>query len=344
MSVTATSLLLLLYPLLHVLPLNVVRFYCGFGQGLTPMPPEVRAKAQVTDRTVQFLIYLTLLTVAVFLLRSSAIPPEVAGLNTRGWKESLALGTLISFLSWVLAATVQIERSADESLNTRLSGNLLSIRYGLAVVGSVAVEFWRALCIAALIRLDCPPWIAVLIAAVPYGAPQLLASAATAAGAATSGVVLGFLFVTTGSLVAPLTVSITTDAFLVFLSSRHARSLSVMCPICGSTFDAREAKGKGRPLDCPRCGERLEREPPGRLFLLLLYIGCICTLPVVSYSVGHWTFASILISFVVGFLLYLAGIFAYFAVMPLKLRQRLSHGESGLRLTEKVQGKDNRTS
>lgn len=59
----------------------------------------------------------------------------------------------------------------------------------------------------------------------------------------------------------------------------------------------------------------------------------LCILPVVSYSVGDWTFASILISVAVGFLLYLAKIFAYFAVMPLKLRHRLSHGKSGLRLT-----------
>lgn len=224
MSVTATTLLLLLYPLLNVLPLNVVRFYWGFGKGLTPMPPEVRAKAEATDRTVQFLIYLTLLTVAAFFLRSSAIPPDVVGLNTRGWKGSLALGMLVSFLGWVLAATFQTERNADTP-NTKPSGNLLAIRSGLAVIGSIAVEVWRALCIAALIRLDCPPWIAVLITAVPYGAPQLLASTATAAGAATSGAVLGFLFVATGSLVAPLTVGFTTALFQVFLSGRRSLSL-----------------------------------------------------------------------------------------------------------------------
>jgi hypothetical protein len=67
-------------------------------------------------------------------------------------------------------------------------------------------------------------------------------------------------------------------------------------------------------------------------------------LPVVSYSLGHQTFASILISVAVGLLLYFAGIFAYFAVKPPKLRQRLSYGESGLRLTKKVQGKENQES
>jgi hypothetical protein len=140
MSVAETTLWLLLYPLLHVLPLNVVRFYWGFGRGLTPMPPEVRARAEAMDRTVQLLIYLSLLTIAAFLLRTSAIPPDVVGLNTRDWKVSLALGMLVSFLSWILAATFQVERPADESPNTKLSGSLLATRYGLAVVGSIAVQ------------------------------------------------------------------------------------------------------------------------------------------------------------------------------------------------------------
>src|SRR5579863_4274555 len=92
MSVTATILALVLYPLLSSLPLNPVRLGWSANRGLAPMPPEVQESAEAADRAVLLLIYLTLLIVGALLLHASSISVNAVGINVNNWKWALVLG------------------------------------------------------------------------------------------------------------------------------------------------------------------------------------------------------------------------------------------------------------
>jgi hypothetical protein len=95
MPVGSAILLLVFYPLLFNLPLNLVRFQWGFKQGLAPMPPDVRERAEAADRAVLLFMYLIVLAVVVSLLNRSLLSIYAVGLTTANWKSAMALGVLV---------------------------------------------------------------------------------------------------------------------------------------------------------------------------------------------------------------------------------------------------------
>jgi hypothetical protein len=96
MSFSVTISALLLYPVLYLLPLNLVRFRWGFEQGLAPMPPDVQEEAETADRIEFFLKHAILLVVVVFLMHGSPVSTHEVGLSTDNWKSALAMGILFS--------------------------------------------------------------------------------------------------------------------------------------------------------------------------------------------------------------------------------------------------------
>src|SRR5229473_7081638 len=87
---------LLLYPVLYLLPLNLVRFRWGFEEGLAPMPPEVQEKAEAADRVVLCVTHVILLVVVVLLMHGSPISGYDVGLTADNWKPALGMGILLS--------------------------------------------------------------------------------------------------------------------------------------------------------------------------------------------------------------------------------------------------------
>ena len=334
MSVTTTILAVVLYPLLSSLPLNPVRFQWGFSRGLAPMPPEVQERAEAGDRTVQLLIYVTLLMVGALLLHGSSISADTLGLNANNWKSAIALGAFMGLLSVSTTGLVppDVLRKEQEARGP------LAMWCGLRALESFSVEFWRALCIVALIRLDFSAPIAVLITVLAYQAPRLMTSTATAAGAAVFGAVAGFLFVKTGSLLAPLTMSLITGGLYIY-RIRHAQIRSVTCPFCNDRFHP------VNPFICPQCGESLQYAPPAQVFLSVWFPLCVYGVPILSYCIGYRDFTSIVVSIGVAFLIFFSGIVIYGLIIPPKAQQKLSYGDSGLHLTDKTQRRhDNRES
>jgi len=137
------------------------------------------------------------------------------------------------------------------------------------VLGSLSVELWRAFCIVSLIRLDLSSWVAVLVVATAYGASQLSTTIATAAGASTVAAAAGFLFVKTGSLLAPLTMSLIAAGVhfyrVRYISIGQSRYLT-KCGVCSATFHPSEVEAPffTPNFPCPKCGEQLEYEYPVR--------------------------------------------------------------------------------
>jgi hypothetical protein len=262
MSVSTTIVALIAYPLLLNLPYNLIRFRWGFNQGLAPMPPEVEERAQAADRAAVLIFNLLLLTVVVSLLSDSSISLHAVGLTLDNWGWAMAVGGAWSFVPLlVLSLVFSVSRSKPQ--DDPQSRGPLAVWCGLALLGAFSIELWRATCIAALIHLNCPKWIAVSIAAIAFGASQVTKTRWAIASAASFGVVGGLLFVSTGSLLAPLTTSlIATGAHLYQargVSSKTQRrygSFNVRCPMCGTTFDRRTVQG----FTCPGCGEELTYE------------------------------------------------------------------------------------
>jgi len=262
MSATTAILALILYPLLYSLPLNLIRFQWEFRQGLAPMPPDVQERAEAADRVVLFGLHLTLLAIVVFLMRGASISAHDFGLFLRNWKSAVALGALLSFVPVGMGAAVYRNLPPLKLRKQLESRGPLAEWCGLALLGSFSREFWRAFCIVALVRLDLPAWIAVLIVAVAYGASEFRAGNANAAGAAFSGILSGFLFVRTSSLAAPLTMSLITAAAYLYQVRRESPrntigSAPLKCPACSGIID-REGIPSGKWFPCPGCAEKLQ--------------------------------------------------------------------------------------
>jgi hypothetical protein len=264
---------LLLYPFLYLLPLNIVRFRWGLDEGFAPMPPEVQEKAEAADRIVRCVTDVILLVVVALLMHGSLLPAYEVGLTWDNWKPALGMGVLLSLFPLSLSELLLLNRPAEEIRKELESRGPVATWCGLITLGSLSHEFWRVFCIAALIRLGLSAWVAVLIVAAVYGTLSLQTSVASALGSVTFGGAAGFLFVNTGSLLAPVTMSIIVGVANLYrvrnasstierigtnegihrLESRYSRS----CPVCGATIRLSEGYRAVDMLACPTCGEAL---------------------------------------------------------------------------------------
>lgn len=335
MSALSTVSLLVFYPLLVNLPLNLVRFQWGSKHGLAPMPPEMQKEAEAADRIVLYVSYFIFLAVVVTLLDRSQFSVYAVGLTIGNWKSAMALGALSSSLFVSLESIIPAEKLREEAES---QGSLASW-YGLTVLGSLSVELWRALCIVSLIRLDLSSWVAVLVVAIAYGASQLSRTIATAAGAFAVAAAAGFLFVKTGSLLAPLTMSLIATGVHLYrarhISSRvtsRLASRNVTCPICSATFHPGKVKRKMTTFTCPECGEQLTYEV-GTTFDYLWFALSIFGVPILVYFLGFRDSTLIFASIGGAIWCYVVGMSVRSLFNPLQATQLEGYG--GLRLTDK---------
>lgn len=358
MTAISAILALVFYPLLFNLPLNLVRFRWGFRHGLEPMSSEVQETAEAADRAVQLIIYVVLLTFVIFLLHGSFISVYEVGLTTDNWKAATALGALLSYVPLSLGAILLRILPSDKIREEPESRGPLAAWCGLAILGSFSTEFWRAFCIAALLRLNLSAWLAVLVVAVAFGASQLTTSTARAAGAVTFGGIAGFLFVKTGSLLAPLTMSLIAAGAQLYrvrhISSRVLGNLvaleyplgsqiaektqnrsrfNVTCPTCSTSFNPGKVKRTMRYFTCPVCGEVLEYET-GRFGYFLFFL-CLYGVPVLVYYVGYRNLTLIVLSIGAASVLFFFGVAVHSFFVPPKAQLYLRPGETGLHLTDR---------
>jgi predicted RNA-binding Zn-ribbon protein involved in translation (DUF1610 family) len=354
--------ILVFYPFLFNLPLNLVRFQWGFKQGVAQMPPDVQKRAEAVDRAVLVVMYLILLMTVVLLLNRSLISTYEVGLTTANWKSAMALGVLFSYVPVGLGALLQRFLAADKPEEDPESRGPLAIWCGLTVLGALSVEFWRAFCIATLIRLELLPWVAVLVVAIAYGASQITTSTANAAGVATFGATAGFLFVKTGSLLAPLTMSLIAAGARLYrvrhLASRVLRTVvalgypggskigekaqntrrSVICPSCKASFNPGKVKMTLTSFTCPDCGEVLEYETGTFAYILICF--CLFGVPALLYYLGYRNLSLIPLSIVVAVVILFLGIAIQSSISPSKAQVKLNYGDSGLQLTDKPKIRD----
>ena len=346
MRVGSIISVLVFYPLLFNLPLNFVRLLWGYRQGLAPMPTHLQKRVEAVDRAALLVMYMILLATVISLLNRSLLSLYSVGLTTANWKSAMALGVLVSYVPVGLGAVLRRFLPTDKPEEEPASRGPLAVWCGLTLLGGLSVELWRAVSVAALIRLELSPWFAVLIAAVAYGASQLSTSSARAAGAATFGAVAGFLFVKTGSLLAPFAMNLVTAGAELY-RVRHITSRfeirqhthrNVICPSCNASFNRGNVKRTGRSFVCPECGEVLEYETGA--FAFVLYFFCLCGVPALLYYVGCRSLRLIPLSIAAALMIFYLGITIHSLIFPPKAQLHLKYGDSGLHLADKPKVRD----
>jgi membrane protease YdiL (CAAX protease family) len=279
MSASTPILALVIYLVLYLLPLNPVRFRWGVHRGLTPMPPEIEEKAKHLDWVANLSVKLTLIATIIVLARTSSLSLHAVGVSASNWRKALLFGLLFSAIDVVLIAFLQGASRPSKNPNPYPEVSSAN-RYGLQLLTAFSSEFWRAFSIVALLRSEFSAWAAVGITSIVWAVPFWYQSAWTCAGAVAGGLVLGFIFVKTGSLLAPLTASLIAAAYTVFLETRKTRVLP--CPACGHNVPGALTPG-ARWIVCPSCQSRLTLTIPLWMANTGAAIGAIATIVYLIY-------------------------------------------------------------
>jgi hypothetical protein len=257
-------LVLVAYPVLCLIPFNLIRFRWGFMNGSAPMPTEIEAKAEVADRTALFVFHLMLFVLIAASMRGSSISLDEVGLSLANWQRALGMGLMFSLFIVVLGELFLSRVSPEDKRKEAESRGPVAVWCGIVLSGSFSLEIWRAFCIVALMRSGCPAWLAIVLTTLFSAAVWLQRSVATALGAAAVGCAAGFLFVDSGSLLAPVSMGIIAGLTNLY-HVRHARSgaprassrFSRPCPACGEAIRLSEVRWAGDMITCPSCGECL---------------------------------------------------------------------------------------
>ena len=132
-------------------------------------------------------------------------------------------------------------------------------RWILLLLGTVALELWRASSIASLISDSLSPSMALLLCAGVYALRLFPRGPYRIAYGAFEGLVLGGLYVWLGSLVAPLAARLACELgmFVIFRGTVPAPpdfSLPSVanCPLCGRGLTREEVRFR-QSLTCPQC-------------------------------------------------------------------------------------------
>lgn len=196
---------------------------------------------------------------------------------------------------------------------------------GLIVLGSFSSEIWRAFCIVALIRHGFSAWLAIVLAALFFATVSLQISIARALGAAAFGGAAGFLFVNTGSLLAPLAMGVIGGlANLYYVrhacsadrppSSRYSRPF----PVCGDVIQLSKVRWAGDMVPCPNCGECLttKKKYLGVIGVVSILTSAYATRHLVDRDPGYF-----LVTEGVAFALFLVMAFCFGLMVPPALKR-----------------------
>jgi len=248
----------------------------GFRSRSCPDAPEVQEKAEAADRLILCVTHVILFAIVVLLMHGSPISEHEVGLTADNWKPALGMGILFSLFPLGLGELLLRNMPPEKVREEPESRGPLAAWCGLNTLGSFTHEFWRAFCIVSLIRLGLSAWVAVPIVAVAYGTLHLQTSVARALGSATFGGAAGFLFINTGSLLSPLTMSLIVAGVNLYQVRQASSSIeriganqgirhpesrySRPCPVCGAIIRFSEVHRAVDILACPNCGESLTTE------------------------------------------------------------------------------------
>lgn len=325
MSRNIVLLALVAYPLLHLLPLNLIRFRWGFKNGLALMPSEMQAKAEAADRVAPFIIQLILIMLVVLSMRGSSISVQEVGLTLHNWKSALGMGVMFSLPLVSLGKLVLSSVSRKAARKEGVSRGPMATWIGLVVLGAFSNAIWLAFCIVALIRHGFPAWLAIMLVTLFFATVSLQVNIARALGAAAVCGATGFLFVNTRSLLAPLAMSVIAGLNYVYdvrrassadrpLSSRYSKS----CPVCGEVIRLSKVRWAGDMITCPNCGECLTTKKK------YLWVIAVVSILAAAYATRQFVYGDpgyFLVTEGLAFVLFFVVAFWFSLIVPPKLKK-----------------------
>jgi predicted RNA-binding Zn-ribbon protein involved in translation (DUF1610 family) len=107
----------------------------------------------------------------------------------------------------------------------------------------------------------------------------------------------------------------------------------VTCPVCSASFNPGKVKKTITTFTCPECGEVLHYE--SGWFAYCLFFFCLYGVPVLLYYLGYRNLKLVFVAVVAAPLMLFFGVAIHSFIVPPKAQQKLSYGDTGLRLTDK---------
>lgn len=203
------------------------------GHHTMVLPPEIARKREEANRPLILVKYALLLLILHALAGEPLWHLVPVTVRSRPWLVLLASGivggVVISGFRNLLSTLLPAALSETNEYFLRGSVGLwLTIFF----VGGPVEEFWRALCIVALVRNGHGAFSANLLAAVAFsiahqsGIPSRIAPGLAIAGAEVMvGLILGALFVWSGNVIAPCLASVIYYVSIFFLARRRSTEL-----------------------------------------------------------------------------------------------------------------------
>lgn len=181
-----------------------------------------------------------------------------------------------------------------------------------------AEELWRAVCLKALVGSGNSGAQALVMTSIAYGLAFLVWSPSIAASEFVVGMVLGGIFLWSGSLLVPLAAHATLNGFIQLVSvaaspdsrpGRLHRKAFAMCPVCRKGLAMRQVNANpNEAFRCPYCNARITVSDSRRwvarwgftFVMLLLMVGFWSMLPgALTGSKGEF-FLSLVLVFCTG--------------------------------------------
>lgn len=226
---------------------------------------EARSKAIRVGVNEPLMFYGVLLCcAALWLWVAQPVFPD-DGLQVKGWVSAAIQGGYVG-LSWAgMWLWMWLVLSNPQRLSREVPG------YGARffkqvvvwVVGAFSEEFWRVLCITALIGSGYSATFSVITAAVAFGVAFLEEGSERAILAALEGSVFGLLFVWQRSFFAAFAAHLAVQAVYLWgvgqFSTEKLRKpwmRGIRCPVCNAQLSRLQVKIRD-PFDCPSCHEQV---------------------------------------------------------------------------------------
>lgn len=229
-----------------------------------PAAAEAQARAPETEHVAAAIRHVLLMATIVALLRGSAISGEDVGLTLQSWRSALSLGALFGLALMLVFRRQRYAPAATEVRQGPATRGSIAVALCAQLLGSASTELWRAFCIVGLGAYFGATWLAVLITAIAAAVLLLSRNVAQAVGATVYGLIAGFLFVKTGSLLAPISMAVIGRAGQLYFHRRAPtkfESPSLKCPACGHLTPRTQIDPQGRFV-CAGCRAKLVLRPP----------------------------------------------------------------------------------
>jgi membrane protease YdiL (CAAX protease family) len=205
-----------LWPVIvHTLP-NPITFVWHFKNGFVPPPPEVEKRAEGIGYVLALVESSALGIISWGLLRNSPLGDDIFAASTLDPVPNLCYGLLSGF-AWMVLMALTARRASltrERLARHQLIRSPLSFTFATFVVGAPAEELWRAFCMLSL--APAGNVLAVLTTGLAFGLAHA-ESRARFAVTTLAGFYLGWLFITTRSLIATTAAHLAMNAGLLLL-------------------------------------------------------------------------------------------------------------------------------